>query len=123
MTSDSLLTNYGKALIATTENKEPVPRTSREYRPGNQLAAQQTPLVFRLKKQLDKIPEDTKAQGLLMAEIKPLCTGRYRRTTPHPGDVAKALIEMGWYKHRSWAAGATRETRWYPPQANQEKPK
>lgn len=110
-----LFAQHAQSLFESAIEVPETTRSSREFRPENLQAERQTPLADRLKKQLDKIPKDVKEKGLLLAEIKPLCTGRYRRTTPHPGHVAEALSKLGWWKTRSWATGSTRQTLWYPP--------
>ena len=64
-----------------------------------------TPLTERLKVLLDKVPVEIKKQGLSLKELQKQLKGRYRGNV-HPGELGRALRELGYLRQRSWRGGA-----------------
>lgn len=71
------------------------------------------PLIDRLRAVLDQIPPSIKRQGLPLETIRERLNGRTKGKA-HVGELGKALVRLGYERHRDWSAGASYGARWYP---------
>lgn len=64
-----------------------------------------TPLVERLQALLDRIPNEIKAQGLSLVELRKMLRGRHRGNV-HPGELGAALRALKYSRVRRWVQRA-----------------
>lgn len=60
-----------------------------------------TPLEQRLKKILDEMPEQVKANGVSLPVLQQMLKGRWRGNA-HPGQLGVALRKLGYVRERRW---------------------
>lgn len=74
-----------------------------------------TPLEMRLSKLLTTIPSEIQCQGLSLATLRSMLSGKWRGKC-HPGELGQALRKLGYQRSRNWAkATASFSALWFPP--------
>jgi hypothetical protein len=87
-----------------------------ERTPADKHRAATTPLRDRLAAALARIPAEAKSEGLRMATIWPMTSGR-QRSKPQASAVADALRSLGWIRRRFYSDGTQPSgSYWFPPQ-------
>jgi hypothetical protein len=83
------------------------------------------PLQMRLKRLLDEIPPEVKAEGLQIQELRLKLAGRARRNRGFVGcqigELANEMRRLGWRRVRDWTnreAGYC--SRWFPPEKERQ---
>lgn len=61
-----------------------------------------TPLEDRLAKLLATIPVEIKSQGISLAAIRTMLSGKWRGNC-HPGELGSALRQLGYVRKRNWS--------------------
>jgi len=88
--------------------------TSERY---DRFKARTTPLHERLRAKLADLPGETKAIGLHMSAIWPMCSG-VQRSKPPAHEVGAALRKLGWQRIRIYSdTTAPSGTYWFPPES------
>jgi hypothetical protein len=114
---------YALKLQAIAAEAEAAHRGAQER--ATQQAAQSArdrlvPLQTRLKRLLDEIPPEVRAEGLQIQELRLRLAGRARRNRGfvgcQVGELANEMRRLGWRRVRDWSnreAGYC--SRWFPP--------
>ena len=73
-----------------------------------------TPLENRVSKLLSEIPLELQNQGLALASLRVMLSGKWRGNC-HPGELGQALRKLGYQRRRNWSnATASFSARWFP---------
>ena len=72
-----------------------------------------TPLEDRLARLISSLPEEIKAQGLALNDLRRLLSGKWRGNC-HPGELGSALRKLGYVRRRNWTVGEEGfEAKWH----------
>lgn len=114
--------SYALQLQAIAAEAEAAHRASQERAAQQAKTARDrlVPLQTRLKRLLDEIPPEVRAEGLAIVELRLRLAGRARRNRGFVGcqigELANEMRRLGWRRVRHWTnRDAGYCSRWFPP--------
>ena len=72
------------------------------------------PLTEQIHRLINEMPPELRQRSWSIAELAKQLKGRYR-AHPHPQQIAKELLALGWYRSRVWTIEGRGSRIWHPP--------
>ena len=92
--------------------RQRIERDEREKR--TRFDAKHTPMTTRLSRIINAMPVEEKTKPRPISFFTEALAPKYYGARAHPGEVGRALTELGWIRRRKWSPEKDSRTLWYP---------